>query len=992
MAIPSRVINLIEHFGRDIKAFRSGQYNETQVRREFIDPFFKALGWDVENEQGVPETYKDVIHEDQIKIGGQTKAPDYCFRVGGSRKFFLEAKKPVVNLDSDTKPAFQLRRYAWSANLPVSILTDFEEFVVYDCRIKPDKDDKATTARTLYIDYTQYYDRWDEIETLFHRDAVLAGSLDQYTVSLKDKKGVATVDDAFLGEIETWRRILAENIAERNPQLSKRDINYAVQMTIDRIIFLRICEDRGIEPYERLKGVLTNGSIYTKLCKIFQDADDRYNSGLFHFRKEKERPELPDDLTLDLVIDDEPFQRIIPNFYYPDSPYEFSVLPIEILGQVYEQFLGKVINLTTDHRATIDDKPEVRKAGGVYYTPTYVVDYIVKNTVGKLLDGKTPRQTTKLKILDPACGSGSFLIGAYQFLLDWHRDWYVNDGPEKHKKDLYQAISGEWRLTADTRKRVLLNNIYGVDIDPQAVEVTKLSLLLKVLEGESSQTLATQLRMFHERALPDLAQNIKCGNSLIASDFYDNQQLGFFDAEEQYRINVFDWEDEFSNILQDGGFDIVIGNPPWGAEFTEPELEYLRTHNKEVIVRMIDSFMYFVYQNSKRLKENGYFGMILPDVLLYQIDNAKLRKFILDGYEIDTTLNMGDVFNKVVRPSSVIIYKNHHSRNTNIKIGDFASVNKVMKAVALLDESHYDSIPQKEIYNIPSLLFVTANPSHYLIWTKVKSAAHDLLENIIDTDGIQRGVSPDLKQAFLVNTEVANTWALEKEKLRKSLTGGRQVKRYYIERPDLWLIYTSRADDFRRLPNICKYVEQHKNEITCKEVQQGKHPLYALHRPREEHIFTKPQKIVGVITEDEIIVALDSEQTFVTDGLYLFGLREPYDPRYVMGILNSRLFVFIYRLLAIEKGRVLAQVKPTTLSQLPIRTINPNNTQEKLLHDKICVSVDEISTLYINQTKAKTAQDKTLYNRQIIAATRRIDRLIYSLYNLNEQEIQLIEA
>jgi type I restriction-modification system DNA methylase subunit len=180
--------------------------------------------------------------------------------------------------------------------------------------------------------------------------------------------------------------------------------------------------------------------------------------------------------------------RILKRLYYPDSPYEFSVLPADILGQVYEQFLGKVIRLTAGHRAVVEDKPEVKKAGGVYYTPTYIVDYIVKHTVGRLLEGKTPKQAASLRILDPACGSGSFLIGAFQYLLDWHRDWYVADAPgsaKKHAKALYQGRGGEWCLTTAEKKRILLKSIYGVDIDAQAVETTKLSLLLKVLEGET---------------------------------------------------------------------------------------------------------------------------------------------------------------------------------------------------------------------------------------------------------------------------------------------------------------------------------------------------------------------------------------------------------------------------------------------------------------------------------------------------------------------------
>jgi predicted type IV restriction endonuclease len=503
MVTPAKVLELVERFNQNSEVYKQGQYNETQARRELIDPFFKALGWDIDNEQGYAEPYKDVIHEDAIKVGGATKAPDYCFRIGGARKFFVEAKKPGRNIKSDIDSAFQLRRYGWSAKLPLSVLTDFEEFAVYDCRIKPAKNDKASQARVFYISYSEYEKHWEDIANIFSHEAVLKGSFDKYVESSKTKRGTAEVDTAFLQEIERWRDLLARNIAVRNPSLTQRQLNFVIQRTIDRIIFLRICEDRGIEPYGSLKDLQNGDHVYQRLLFLFRQADDRYDSDLFYFKSEKGRPDEPDILTCDLTIDDKVLKDILRNLYYPDSPYEFSVLSADILGQVYEQFLGKVIRLTPTHRAIIEYKPEVKKAGGVYYTPTYIVDYIVKQTLGKLVEGKQPDSrgsVSKLRVLDPACGSGSFLLGAYQFLLDWHLEAYTKDDPRKWTKGrhprLHQTAGGGWRLTTDERKRILLNHIYGVDIDPQAVEVTKLSLLLRVLEGETKQSIATQLEFF----------------------------------------------------------------------------------------------------------------------------------------------------------------------------------------------------------------------------------------------------------------------------------------------------------------------------------------------------------------------------------------------------------------------------------------------------------------------------------------------------------------
>jgi len=460
---PEVIVKLVENFEQNIESFKNQGYNETQLRQEFINPFFEALGWDIQNKAGIAAAYKDVIHEDAIKVGSATKAPDYCFRIGGTRKFFLEAKKPSVDIKGDAHPAYQLRRYAWSAKLPLSILTDFEEFAVYDCLTKPGQFDKASTSRIMFIRYSDYPDKWEQIAEIFSKDAVLKGSFDKFAASAKGKRGTSTVDAEFLAEIELWREILAKNIALRNKSLTNRQLNYSVQLTIDRILFLRMCEDRGIESYGQLQALVNGSQIYPRLFQVFERADEKYNSGLFHFMPEKDRPEPPDDLTPNLNIDDKPLEDIIRSIYYP-NPYEFSVLPAEILGNIYEQFLGKVIRLTASHQAKVEDKPEVKKAGGVYYTPSYIVDYIVKNTVGKLCEGKTPKQIEKIRILDPACGSGSFLIGAYNYLLNFHRDYYEKE-PTKYKKQIYQGKGWQWFLTIYEKKRILLNNIFGVDID-----------------------------------------------------------------------------------------------------------------------------------------------------------------------------------------------------------------------------------------------------------------------------------------------------------------------------------------------------------------------------------------------------------------------------------------------------------------------------------------------------------------------------------------------
>ena len=235
---------------------------------------------------------------------------------------------------------------------------------MYDCNVPIRKEDTAATARIAFFPYTEYEKRWDRIAAVFSPEGIRKGSFDKYVETNGEKHGTAGVDEKFLEDIENWRLLLARNIALRNLSLTQEDINNAVQLIIDRIIFLRICEDRGIEKYETLHQLTEGEGIFSRLCGQFQRADDKFNSGLFHFSEEPGRDEMPDTLTPGLIIDDNVLKNIIHRLYYPESLYEFSVIPTEILGHVYEQFLGKVIRLTAAHRADVEDKPEVRKAGG----------------------------------------------------------------------------------------------------------------------------------------------------------------------------------------------------------------------------------------------------------------------------------------------------------------------------------------------------------------------------------------------------------------------------------------------------------------------------------------------------------------------------------------------------------------------------------------------------------------------------------------------------
>ncbi len=971
----------------------------------------------MDNTSGHAEAYKDVIHEDAVKVGSATKAPDYSFRVGGTRKFFVEAKKPSVNLAEDIGPAYQLRRYAWSAKLPLSILTDFGEFAVYDCRIKPDKNDKASTARIMYLTDQDYLTRWEEIATIFSKDAVLKGSFDRYAESRKIKKGTAEVDDAFLGEIELWRDLLARNIALRNSKLTTRDLNFSIQRTIDRIIFLRICEDRGIEDYGRLSTLQNGVNIYDRLLQYFRQADDRYNSGLFHFRKEKGRVEEPDDLTPNLAIDDKPLKEIIRHLYYPDSPYEFSVLPADILGQVYEQFLGKVIRLTPGHHAVVEEKPEVKKAGGVYYTPTYIVDYIVKHTVGRLVEGKTPRQIAKIRILDPACGSGSFLIGAYQYLLDRHLSWYIEDGPEKWTKGknsaLYQGMGGDWRLTTPERKRILLNNIYGVDIDSQAVEVTKLSLLLKVLEGETEATLTNQLRLFRERALPDLGSNIKCGNSLIDSDFYDNQQLGFFDDEERYRINVFDWGKEYPEIMKAGGFDAVIGNPPYIRIQTLKEWAPLEVEHYKEVYRSAgkgnyDIYVVFVEKGLSLLRNSGRLGFILPHKFFNAQYGEPLRGLLAKGHNLAAVVHFGDrqIFAGATTYTCLLFLDRAGVKECRFtKVGELDQWRDLGKGVE-------GNIPASKI---------TASEWNFTVGrgSKLFEKLSRMPVKLGDVADIFVGLQTSADDVFIMNLveETPNTlclaskalnaeWNFEKS-LLFPLVSGTDVRRYgsLPERQYILFPYEVNGDsvkliDFNILtsqyPKTAAYLLDNKKRLESREKGKMKGTKWYGYIYLKNMTRQSLEKICVPRLVDKLYAAFDSKGNHFLDNVDVGGitLKPTYQNQkmiFLLGLLNSKLLCWYFPFVSATFRGGWMSANRQFLSQLPIRTINFSDPADKARHDRMVKLVETILALHKKSSAVKTDHDKTSFQRQIDATDHQIDRLVYELYGLTDEEIGLVE-
>ena len=946
----TKISDLVTRFEEQIDSYKKADYNETLTRRDFIDPFFKALGWDIDNENGYAESYREVIHEDRVKVGKATKAPDYSFRlVGGKRLFFVEAKKPSVAVKMEIHPAYQIRRYGWSAKLPISIITDFEEFSIYDCTKKPKPTDKASVARIKYLTFKDYLNEFDFLWDTFSKERVLKGSFDKFVVGNASKRGTATVDKEFLQSLDSWRTYLATSISWNNKHLDEDEINFVVQQTIDRIIFLRIAEDRSVEQYGNLKEAIKQGNFYQNLFRQFEQADEKYNSGLFDFGKDK--------ISRSLSVDNKVLKTIINELYYPESPYEFSVLSVEILGSAYEQFLGKQIKIDKAHRAHIEEKPEVRKAGGVYYTPQYVVDYIVKNTVGKLIEGKTPKGISKIKIVDPACGSGSFLIGAYQYLLDWHKNYYTDNGkPSKGKKS--NPLTPVGNLTTAEKKRILLNNIFGVDIDVNAVEVTKLSLLLKCMEGETQASIASQLRLFNERVLPTLDENIKSGNSLIDTDFYDRQ----LDFGEEKKIKPFNWQKGFPDVFKQGGFDVVIGNPPYSLIGSDRKMEqdYFTSGRYEFNAYKINTYILFLEKGLKLLRVNGgILGYIIPKSLVFNTYFDSTRKQILKSYAIPQIVEIREkVFEDAEVGDSILFFGERKNNPTKNSLA-YYKVENVFPDFKVIESFGTNQ----------NVLLKEYEGKFFPIGIKIRIDTKPLNE-VCD---VFNGLNPGNVRHILLSTEKVSS-------KHKRMLLGRDIQRYALSWSGTWVNYDSTLKD-RLKPSDIKS----KAGMTAQKKVD-----FAL---RNENIYLG-EKIVVRKTADHIVATYDANEFYYDSLSYGIKLHDNEDVSifFILGLLNSKLLNYLHESLSNNKDKVFAKVLATNLSVLPIPKNIFATKLKKERHDEIAKLVNQL--LQLNQQNAETKLQTvvTQHESKIVYCEEKIDQIVYQLYELTEDEIKIVEG
>ncbi|MCX5866028.1 MAG: N-6 DNA methylase, partial [Proteobacteria bacterium] len=851
--------------------------------------------------------------------------------------------------------------------------------------------DKASHARIQYFRFTEYPDRWREIWDVFSREAVWSGTFDQYAAS-KRKRGTSEVDSEFLKDIEGWRDVLARNLALRNSDLSPDDLNDAVQRIIDRIVFLRMAEDRGLESYGQLLKLCEQSDIYDRFMNgLCRKADQKYNSGLFHFQKEPGVSDAPDTLTPRLAVDDNALKPILQSLYFEHgSPYNFGVLPVEILGTVYERFLGKVIRLTAGHQAKVEEKPEVRKAGGVYYTPSYIVNYIVHNTIGKQIEGKSPadlaggKTTSPFRVLDMACGSGSFLLGAYQFMLDHCLIWHQANPSPKNAKAVCQNAKGETRLTIAERKRILTTHIYGVDIDQQAVETTKLSLLLKALEGENDTTLSQQTTLFHERALPNLSNNIKCGNSLIASDFS-------MVPEDLVRVHAFDWPVQFTDAMKAGGFDAIIGNPPYIRiqGFPSDQVANFVNHYRAATGNY-DIYVNFIERGLNLLSGVGHLGMILPNKCFRTDYGRGLRSVLSERQAVEKIVDFGaeQVFEATTYTCLLFL---SHNKNSTFEYATSTANENVLRKLKFEQR-------QGDLLTCDAWTF--ADQMQVKVMEKLKSTSARLMELPAD---MSRGSSSGDDEIFVVD---ANDHGIENKILRTPLFAS-DFGRYSFAPKNKWKIifpYAAEnaklrlmsAHDIRqKYPKAFAYLEQ--NSAKLKKRKQFKE-WFGYSAPRNLDLHERAQIAVPLLADKGLCALIPQSFSgslcpMASGGFTItLGAVCELNPEFVLGILNSKLLFWVLRQTSnIFRGGWITCTKQY-FGELPIVRLNLSNPADKTRHDKLVGLVEKMLALTPKLRGATSESEKAALQNAVTTTDAEIDRLVYELYGLTEEEIKIVEG
>jgi type I restriction-modification system DNA methylase subunit len=939
------------------------RYNEPNTRKDFVMPLFRALGWDVEDAAEVSE-------EEKVSRG----RVDYAFRLRGIPCFFLEAKAIPVDLD-EARWAVQAITYAYNKGVTWAVLTDFEGLKVFNV----DWDvPEVMRSRFLDLTYRDYVEDFDKLWWL-SKESFLENRLAKEAAKVGAARKRVPVGERLYGQFREWRELLFKYLFKYNRDRTLRDIDEAIQRILDRLIFIRTCEDRGIEEpvllplLRQWKARAIKRDLWDELKETFKHFDMVYNSRLF-------QPHLCDLLECEAT----PFETVLQELYSRESEvvrYDFSAIGVDVLGRVYEQYLGHVARVAQvvaeeeakrrslmAHLPSLAPKPELtielaakkikRKEHGIYYTPQFVVDYIAEHTVEAFLRDCTKEQAERVRILDPACGSGSFLLTAYERLM-------------KYFAELQQLPV----LPQKERLEILTRSIYGVDLDAQAVEIAQLNLLLKALEEPA--------------LLPDLSENIRRGNSLISGGA---DELREYFGDEWEGKRPFNWEQEVPEIMADGGFDIVIGNPPYlGFQSFKEDKPYLRSHYLSAVGRF-DVYLPFIERGIALLRNGGLLGFICPINFTKRGYGRRLRKFLRNNVTIMSVVDFQDVqiFEGALNYTGIFIFE----KSPPQKQSEFYYVSRSIEG----DGFHVRQA------TLTDEAWIFRNPTAEELIQKVKNQRIATLGEL--TVGISEGIVTGKNDVFLLEQSQVDSLGLESEIVKPCLRG-RQIRRYLVETPTEFVVYpySSAAGETRVIPpsemrskhsHVWNYLlSQQKNLAGRPYFERSSKAWYELWCQRNINQ-QNAMKILVPELSDSNRFALADEHLFYGDTVCGITLEElvPESILYVLGVLNSRLIEYFYKQTTVPKANKFYIYKTMFLKGIPIRRINFDDPEEKAMHDQMVRLVERMLELHRRKVELRDTLTEELreVEREIERMDGQIDALVYELYGLTEKEIALIEG
>lgn len=978
--------NLVERYEADRKYYLTDRYNETLLRSDFLDPLFELLGWDIKNKAGRPTSEREVILEEPLKAGASenTKKPDYTFRLFAERKFFLEAKKPCVHIHELYASARQARRYGYTANLKISVLSNFEYLMIYDASVKVEETDNNQKALVKKYHYTEYEENFEEIKRLLGKESVYSGQFDEEWKDIEVRLKQWSVDKQFLKQINEWRLLLGKEIIAADPSIDMNLLGDEVQSYINKILFLRVCEDRNIETYKELLAIADTGQ-FNALLEKFRKADSKYNSGLF------------DQALSEQVVCNasSAFWAIIRQLYFPESPYSFSVFSSDILGHIYEIFIAEKLAMV-DGELQIVKKPE-NENRDVVTTPTYIIREILRQTIPPLCKDKSAKEILGMKIADIACGSGAFLLEAYQLLNDILIDYYIQHDTTK----LVQVGENSYRLKYAEKKQLLTNCIYGVDKDFNAAEACKFGLLLKLLEDEDSASL-----MNEHPILPDLANNIFFGNSLLSSSDIK--------AEDAKDINPYD----FGTLR----FDAIIGNPPYltteGMKNVTPKELPLYKEKYASAYKQFDKYIVFIERATSLLKENGLLGYIVPLKFMKVGAGQELRRLITTQKILEAITSFGacKVFPGKSNYTCLLILKNAkhdtfgYNEVSNLEKWKLADKNVLptdTKSYSELSEGTWPLFPEhlRDAYNT-----IVSNST-----TLLDIAGGDNIFNGIQTSANKVYIFQPKSERDGVYTFVKDdkNWKVEKEVTRpyfQTSSGDDGLNTYRTFKPNACVIFPYRKNDAGKLeiiplddikkdyPKLYKYLIAHKSILNAtsrdiKPVPTTSNEWHRYGRHQSLDACNLPEKIiVGVLSTGDKY-AVDSCSTFVssggTAGYCMIALPEDsqYSIYYLQAILNCKYLEWISSLYGEIFGGGFIARGTKVLKQLPVRKIDFENAEEKQAHDNIAGKQkqlielgDKIDAMHGNKRQL------TILQRQFDIAKQELADMIMNLYGMQQYD------